>query len=125
MKRPWIVPTVAQLPDGQVVPDPEATAAALLELQGMLQRLGGTVAIGTERHEVNGRVLTTALHIKYDSFVPMEQKPSDAQSQRKAQTAPPPEAVPETQPQPAPEPEPEEREPERLSREERVRAGSV
>jgi hypothetical protein len=126
VKRKWTVPVVAQLPDGRVVPDTEAAAAALLELQAPLQRLGGTVAIASVRQEIpgTGRVETTALQINFDTYVPMEQRPPDSESP-KAETPPPP------KPQPVPDPEPEAPEPDERpaqnvsEREERVRAGSV
>jgi hypothetical protein len=125
VKRSWIVPVAQRLPDGQVVVDTEAAAAALLELQGPLQRLGGTVAIASVRDEVTpGRVETVALQFNFDTYVPMEQRPPDSESP-KAETPPPP------KPQPVPDPEPEAPEPDERpaqnvsEREERVRAGSV
>jgi hypothetical protein len=127
VKRSWIVPVAQRLPDGQVVVDTEAAAAALLELQGPLQRLGGTVAIASVRDEVTpGRVETVALQFNFDTYVPMEQRPTErAGQQPKAETPPPP------KPQPVPDPEPEAPEPDERpaqnvsEREERVRAGSV
>lgn len=124
-ERIWTVDTyfVRQVADpvtGQPVtewvPDPTALPNALLELNGLLTRVGGVVQTATRRREISpGRVETIAVVFRWRSFVPVDktqEAPAGEQDGTDAQAAAPPLApVPdlpaEDEPIPAEEPAPE------------------
>ena len=52
-ERDWIVETwLVDEQTGEWFPDPNALPKALLELNGILSRIGGVVQIGTRRMEI-------------------------------------------------------------------------
>lgn len=124
-ERVWTVDTffVRQVQDpatGQLVPewvpDPNALPNALLELNGLLTRVGGVVQMATRRREISpGRVETIAVVFRWRSFVPVDktqEAPPGEQDGTEAQAAAPPLApVPdlpaEDEPIPVEEPTPE------------------
>lgn len=72
-ERVWTVPVGFVDDAGSYVPDGQALATSLLEIQGLLLRVGGVVQIATRRQEIApGRIETTAIVYRWRSFVPVD-----------------------------------------------------
>jgi hypothetical protein len=72
-ERVWVVPVGFVDENGQWIPDVNALTTGLLELQGLLFRVGGVMQIATRRQEVAPeRIETTALVFRWRSFVPVD-----------------------------------------------------
>lgn len=78
----------------QYVPDPEALPTALLELNGLMTRVGGVMQMATRRAEIApGRVETLAVVFRWRSYVPLDKSqeaPAMEQDGTEAQAAAPP-----------------------------------
>lgn len=72
-ERVWTVPTGYVDDNGLWVPDVNALTTALLELQGLMFRVGGVMQIATRRQEIApDRIETTAMVFRWRSFVPVD-----------------------------------------------------
>lgn len=116
-ERTWIVEHYRVNERGELVEDPSALTNALLELYGLLHRVGGVVQIATRRRELyeGGPIITAATVYRWRSFVPVDhaqEAPAPERDGTAEQAAAPPPAAPaevaevvdENIPDPAPEP---------------------
>lgn len=72
-QRVWEVNCYLPTEQG-LIPDPAELERSMVELGGILSRIGGVVSIASVRKEITpGRVVTTGLLVRWDSFVPKVQ----------------------------------------------------
>ena len=108
-ERIWTVNTYYVDKQGQYVHDPDALPNALLELNGLMARVGGVMQMATRRTEIApGRVETLAVVFRWRSFVPMDRSQDAPELERdgtpEQEAAEPLPAVPDLPAQDAPSP---------------------
>lgn len=78
-ERIWTIDIFHQDPQtGEWFPDEKALPNALLELIGIMTRVGGVFQMGTRRYEIApGRIETVGVVIRWRSFAPVEKGGAD------------------------------------------------
>jgi hypothetical protein len=77
-ERLWTVPCFVRTDDGELLPDTQAVASAMFECQAILTRVGGVMSLAAKRVEISpGRFETTAIVVRWQSFVPVVRDPDE------------------------------------------------
>lgn len=103
-ERVWTVPCFVRADSGELLRDPGQVREAMLELAGILMRIGGMVQMVTRREEISpGAIETTEVIVRWRSYAPVTPLPADAEEALEAAGA---QEAEEVEEQPVAEQEP-------------------